>query len=299
MQTEHELEQLLRKAPSPSAPSGLEQRLIQQAGRVRRTEPAWSWFSIFQERSWAPALALLAVLAGLLTAVAVQQNTLAKLEAEKERAAREASASAQTAAPAQSQLELELRALQKDAAELQALRTEMGEIQKLLARQPQLAAENAALRAELSSLAKNDPANSPEIQAALAEARAKAGRIKCVNNLKNVGLAARIWATDNGDQQHLPKDFPTMTNELGTPKILICPADPTRSDAQAINTWDQFSALGSSYEILSPGIAETSPGAVYARCPFHNNVARVDGSVMQLRPDQQVVQRNGQWEIGE
>ena len=32
---------------------------------------------------------------------------------------------------------------------------------------------------------------------ALAKAKAKAQRIKCVNNLKNVCLAYRIWATDN------------------------------------------------------------------------------------------------------
>ena len=35
---------------------------------------------------------------------------------------------------------------------------------------------------------------------ALAKAKAKAQRIKCVNNLKNVGLAFRIFATDNGDR---------------------------------------------------------------------------------------------------
>ena len=32
---------------------------------------------------------------------------------------------------------------------------------------------------------------------ALAKAKAKAQRINCVNNLKNVGLAMRIFATDN------------------------------------------------------------------------------------------------------
>ena len=30
--------------------------------------------------------------------------------------------------------------------------------------------------------------------------KAKADRIKCVNNLKNVGLSFRIFATDNGDR---------------------------------------------------------------------------------------------------
>ena len=35
---------------------------------------------------------------------------------------------------------------------------------------------------------------------ALARAKAKAQRITCVNNLKQVGLSVRIWANDNGDR---------------------------------------------------------------------------------------------------
>src|SRR5690606_26159273 len=35
---------------------------------------------------------------------------------------------------------------------------------------------------------------------ALAKAKQKAQRITCVNNLKQVGLAFRIWAGDNGDR---------------------------------------------------------------------------------------------------
>lgn len=34
----------------------------------------------------------------------------------------------------------------------------------------------------------------------LARAKAKAQRISCVNNLKQVGLAFRTWAIDNDDQ---------------------------------------------------------------------------------------------------
>ena len=47
---------------------------------------------------------------------------------------------------------------------------------------------------------------------ALAKAKAKANRISCVNNLKNVGLAFRIFSTDNGGQ------FPWLvsTNQGGT-----------------------------------------------------------------------------------
>lgn len=79
---------------------------------------------------------------------------------------------------------------------------------------------------------------------ALAKAKAKAQRIKCVNNLKNVGLAFRIFSTDNGDRYPMSlsakeggsadfsatatlmfKHFAALSNELSTPKIVVCPTD--------------------------------------------------------------------------
>ena len=82
---------------------------------------------------------------------------------------------------------------------------------------------------------------------ALAKAKAKAQKIKCVSNLKNVGLAFRIFATDNGDlyPMAVPDDqggsstaadlrsgaglvwrhFLSLSNELQTPKIVLCPSD--------------------------------------------------------------------------
>jgi prepilin-type N-terminal cleavage/methylation domain-containing protein len=79
---------------------------------------------------------------------------------------------------------------------------------------------------------------------ALAKAKAKAQRIKCVNNLKNVGLAFRLFSSDNEDRYpmsvpaaeggsadyiNLPlliyMHFAAMSNELSTPKIVICPSD--------------------------------------------------------------------------
>jgi prepilin-type N-terminal cleavage/methylation domain-containing protein/prepilin-type processing-associated H-X9-DG protein len=85
---------------------------------------------------------------------------------------------------------------------------------------------------------------------ALAKAKAKAQRIKCVNNLKNVGLAFRIFATDNNDRfpmefsvqdggsseyYNVPNSnyyhFQVLSNELSTPKIIICPSDAGKEDA--------------------------------------------------------------------
>jgi type II secretory pathway pseudopilin PulG len=84
---------------------------------------------------------------------------------------------------------------------------------------------------------------------ALAKAKQRAQRIQCVNNLKQCGLAVRIWSGDNNDKfpmavsnklggtlEWVPegnafRHFQVMSNMLSTPKILVCPAD-TRQVAQ-------------------------------------------------------------------
>ncbi len=92
---------------------------------------------------------------------------------------------------------------------------------------------------------------------ALARAKARAQRINCTNNLKQIGLSFRTWALDNGDQypmrvpssaggysetigarsvQNVPYGwtggshgvggfFMVMSNELSTPKVVMCPAE--------------------------------------------------------------------------
>jgi prepilin-type N-terminal cleavage/methylation domain-containing protein len=94
---------------------------------------------------------------------------------------------------------------------------------------------------------------------ALAAAKRKAQRINCVNNLKQVSLAFRIWEGDNGDKypmavlsaqgggsdkindagnttaitygSEVTNVFLAMTNELSTPKILYCPSDSGHPNA--------------------------------------------------------------------
>src|SRR5258707_4470338 len=80
---------------------------------------------------------------------------------------------------------------------------------------------------------------------ALAAAKRKAQKFNCVNNLKQVGLAFRIWSGDNGDRYPMSVPitsggaqsyvytsataptannpgmvFMVMSNELSTPKII-------------------------------------------------------------------------------
>src|SRR5437870_2565599 len=97
---------------------------------------------------------------------------------------------------------------------------------------------------------------------ALARAKARAQRINCVNNLKQVGLAYKLFSGDAGDYpQRLPilnggwqedvgkrnpqanatagngvyEGYRCMSNELSTPKVVFCPseADPARNAASS------------------------------------------------------------------
>ena len=101
---------------------------------------------------------------------------------------------------------------------------------------------------------------------ALAKAKAKAQKIACTNNLKQIGLSFRIWANDNGDVYPMGVDnaqggsqgarqtgpltpatcsnyyhFLVMSNELSTPRILICPSDTGRTIG---TNWIHFWNLG-------------------------------------------------------
>jgi hypothetical protein len=96
--------------------------------------------------------------------------------------------------------------------------------------------------------------------------------------MKQIALAARIWANDHNDTY--PPDVLTMSNELNTPKILTCPDDKSKTRAM---DWAEFSvAENLSYEYLTPGAKEADILSQPAfRCPIHGNIGLGDGSVQQ------------------
>ncbi len=75
----------------------------------------------------------------------------------------------------------------------------------------------------------------------LTRVRGSANRLTCVNNLKQVGLAFRIYAGDYFDRYPMNistndkpvvdemtpvyRYFQLISNELGTPKVVVCPSD--------------------------------------------------------------------------
>jgi prepilin-type N-terminal cleavage/methylation domain-containing protein len=78
---------------------------------------------------------------------------------------------------------------------------------------------------------------------ALAHAKSRARQTVCLNNLKQTGLGLRLWANDNRDKYpwnlsvsnggslgsiDWTDHFRVCSNELATPRILLCPADQTR-----------------------------------------------------------------------
>jgi prepilin-type N-terminal cleavage/methylation domain-containing protein len=107
---------------------------------------------------------------------------------------------------------------------------------------------------------------------ALAAAKKKAQKISCTNNIKQVGLALKIWAGDNGDRypmavaasaggasDYLQKGataptgkfnpgmvFMVMSNELSTPKTIFCPSDNIVNHTNAATVWGYSSTVSSS-----------------------------------------------------
>ena len=99
---------------------------------------------------------------------------------------------------------------------------------------------------------------------ALSKAKAKASRITSANNLKQIGLAAKVFANDNAGR--FPDSFDEMVNELGSEKILTDP------DSGARYVW-----VGAGKPEHPDSILAYSPTDINGR-----NVVMGDGSVQQM-----------------
>jgi prepilin-type N-terminal cleavage/methylation domain-containing protein len=129
---------------------------------------------------------------------------------------------------------------------------------------------------------------------ALAKAKARAQRINCVNNLKQVGLSFRQWALDNGDRNPMQvadgqggslshveagrvlgttaaqshgvfATFLVMSNELNTPKIVLCPSE-----------FDSARQAATTFGGVVAGQANTIPYTNDLNCSYFVGVDAVD-----------------------
>jgi prepilin-type N-terminal cleavage/methylation domain-containing protein len=169
---------------------------------------------------------------------------------------------------------------------------------------------------------------------------ARHGGPNCRSNLLQIGLASRIWADDNNDKFPMQVsvtnggtmelangnnawiNFFVMSNELSTPKILICPQDAkavlatnfgagfnnknisyfvgldaTDIQPQTILSGDDNFVIGG--VPVKSGLLELSMDApiswTAARHKFVGNIGLADGSVQQITTDglQQALQKTG------
>lgn len=293
------IEKILKSAPQPRPPADLREQVIAAglaaAGNTRSprgTSPSGAdGFRAGALRDWARRWWSALIPAGAtvlcLGIVVAQQAQIRELE-------REVAALPQ-AAPAPSALVSQPETPQPSApAEPDALAPEP-EIDRLRSTVARLGTEIATLEQARqtaqqagATVAPGQDFLTPEELAPLVAAKDKAMRINCANNLKQFGLAVRIWANDH--QGAFPAAIADMRNELSTPKVLVCPADTSR---RAAENWNVFTSANVTYEYLGASASENDdPQRVLSRCAIHNNIGLFDGSVQMTKPDS-LVSRDG------
>jgi prepilin-type N-terminal cleavage/methylation domain-containing protein len=144
---------------------------------------------------------------------------------------------------------------------------------------------------------------------ALARAKARAQRIACTSDQKQMGLAFSIWSHDHEDRYPSVVDIAdggsktlketwmhllTMSNELVTPKILHCPSDGGRQTAQDFSSGAQglmtltnsavSYAIGTSAGPDKPGMHLAGDRNLFGLDGQNCGPAAINGVITQLAP---------------
>jgi hypothetical protein len=168
----------------------------------------------------------------------------------------------------------ELERLRADNQDLQRLRAEIARLRPLASEVLRLRAENQRLAATLTVFNRRvfptvapQPEGDPE----------KAASTKCLNNLKQIGLAFKSHALD--DEGRFPGAILQITNELSTPMILFCPSDSAKLPSHVLG-WSEFRPEMTSYQLILSGTNDdVHPRRIISKCPVHGHVGLADGSV--------------------
>lgn len=292
MKTESEIENILRHAPQPRPTPQLARALKSQVSLPAAVNGAGLDLEAPLWRRWFPALAYAVLILGCVVVLAVQttqQQELIRQNAElrEQIAAAEDAAEAREQAHAKSQnAGREIEQLKRDAVEADRLAERLAQLRAQIA---ELTAQAGALEAQLAVAPVQEKVIAPydffdAATSPLNEARERAAAISCVNNMKQIGLAIRIWETEHDDM--FPPNLNSVSNELHTVKVLCCPSDTAlQKVAQQLAAlpdrgWSRWPLNGGSYDVfLSPEINSTKPTAIIARCRFHGHEGFADGSV--------------------
>jgi prepilin-type N-terminal cleavage/methylation domain-containing protein len=101
---------------------------------------------------------------------------------------------------------------------------------------------------------------------ALAKAKARAQRAACINNIRQIGLAFRIYSNDHSEKfpwnvqpadggsapGDIIQNFYVCSNELSTPKIVVCNSDGRTKQSD----WENFRTQGNTTPNISYFIGE-------------------------------------------
>ena len=135
----------------------------------------------------------------------------------------------------------------------------------------------------------------------ISDQRAEAQEITCVNNLKQLGLAFRLWPSGQSDKWPMDvpvkyggtkefntgadtfRHFQVMSNELSTPRILACPAD-TRVAAY---NFVQFNNQNVSY-FVGLDANEISPQMFLSGDRNISGPTKPENGILKIRPSDKV-----------
>jgi hypothetical protein len=135
----------------------------------------------------------------------------------------------------------------------------------------------------------------------------RAQKNSCATNLNQIGIAFRQWAVGSFDSfsfnvstnaggtlelcavgidgfdRSAVRHFQALSNELSTPKILVCPRDKARKPAV---DFASLQAGNVTYQLRSgTNVSDVNPREVLAVCPIDGNILYCDGTVIEAKKE--------------